>query len=69
MNIWGENKTICIQVNPVYVYWAKVSRIGDVDDKPGCFSMWGWVYHLREKNWWCDELERSFIKLAYKMFE
>jgi len=69
MNIWGEKKTICIQVNRHYVYWAKISKIGNTTDKAGSFSMWGWIYHLRDKNWWNYELENSFIKLAQKMYE
>jgi hypothetical protein len=69
MNIWGEKTTICIQVNSHYIYYAKIVKIGTPENKIGDFSMWGWIYHLRDKNWWNNEIEKSFIKLANNMFK
>lgn len=69
IGIWAEKNTICIQVNPHYVYYAKVSRIGKDTDVAGCFTMYGWIKHLKEKVWWNNYLEDSFQELAEIMFK
>ena len=68
MKIWSEKNTICIQVNPFYVYYAHLKKIGDSFDSPDVPSMYGWIKHLKEKNWWNPDLERSFQELAEIMF-
>ena len=63
-----KKNTIYIQVNPNFEYDAKIQRIGEPTDKDGDYSMYGWIYHLREKNWWSEEKERSFKKLANEIY-
>lgn len=69
MKVWAEKNTICIQVNPYYVYYAKVVRIGNKDDDPSIPSMWGWINHLSEKVWWNNELQKSFTDLCSLIYE
>jgi len=67
MDIWEKDGIIFIKVSSRFTYTfniSKVKKIGDVNDAPGSFSMWGWINHLREKNWWHDNLEKSFIKIC-----
>lgn len=63
-----ENKYILIQVNPIYEYDCFIASIGDPDDSPvSTYSMWSWINHLREKNWWNEEKEKQFKLLANKI--
>lgn len=61
--------TIYIQVNPNFEYDADVMSIGKSSDLAGSFSMYGWIAHLRDKNWWSEDKERSFKKLANEIYE
>lgn len=67
MEIWEKGGYIFIKVNAHFNYSIQVSRIksiGDEKDPPGDFTMWGWVNHLRDKNWWHPKIERSFIEIC-----
>ena len=65
-----KKNTIYIQVNPNYEYDAKITSIGEPTDLPCCKnSMWAWINHLREKTWWGEYRERSFIKLANEIIK
>jgi len=68
MRIWSEKNTICIQVNQFYTYYAHLKKLGSPNDTWDIPSMYGWVKHLKEKNWFNPDLERSFIELAEIMF-
>lgn len=65
----GENFNIDIQVTPYYEYEVRLNGlIGNEDEEPiASFSMWGWINHLRGKNWWNWETEGQFIELATKL--
>ncbi len=63
-----RKNTIYIQVNPYYEYDAKLTKIGEPTDQAGTFSMYGWIAHLRDKNWWDEEKERSFKLLAEEIY-
>lgn len=60
-----EKDSIIISVNPNYEYDAKITSIGSPEDRPCCkYSMWAWINHLQEKNWWNEEKENEFKLLA-----
>lgn len=64
MNIWLNGEYVFIRINNHFVYNINISKlkeIGTVNDNPSIPSMWGRINHLREKNWWNAELEKSFI--------
>lgn len=63
-----EGDTINIKVNSHYVYDAHgIKKMGNETDVPGTYSAWGWINHLREKNWWSFINEEKFIRLAEKI--
>ena len=64
MNIWLSGDYVFIRVNRHFIYNFNISHLekfGTVNDAPNIKSMWGRINHLREKNWWNAELEKSFI--------
>lgn len=67
LEMWIVGKTINIKVLPSYIYDAEIISLGNEKSSPGNGSMWGWVKHLREKNWWDKENEIQFIELAKKI--
>lgn len=46
--------------NPPWYYAHSIKSEGKPDDAPGIDSMWGWINHLREKNWWTAAMEQEF---------
>lgn len=64
IKVWAEKTTICIAVNSYYTYYAKINSIGIITDNPSLTSMWAWVNHLKDKVWWNNDIQRSFIELA-----
>ena len=66
MNIYKKDGYIFIEVNNHFTYDINISRIptlGSEKDSPSVYSLWGLINHLRDKNWWHLDLERSLIKL------
>lgn len=64
MNIWLNGEYVFMRVNNHFVYnfnISKLKELGNINDEPSVLSMWGRINHLREKNWWNNEMERSFI--------
>lgn len=68
MRIWSEKNTICIQVNQFYTYYAHLKKLGDQSDTWDVPSVYGWVKHLKDKVWWNQEIQKSFIELGEIMF-
>lgn len=72
MNIWEKDGYVFIKVSKNFTYdfnISKINRLGDENDAPGLYSMWGWINHLREKNWWNDRYERSFKEICEKIIK
>ena len=64
MNIWESGGYVFIRINNHFVYNFNISKLkefGTVSDNPSIPSVWGQINHLRDKNWWNAELEKSFI--------
>ncbi len=50
-----------------FYYMHGITQLGDENDLPGYLhSMWGWINHMREKNWWNKDIEAAFIKTCMK---
>lgn len=72
MNIWEKGGYIFIKVSKNFTYdlnISKINRLGNPSDEPSVFSMWGWINHLRDKNWWNEKTERSFIEICKKIIK
>lgn len=65
-----DSGNIMIKVTPNYEYEVhSMVKMGNPDDRPGVFSAYGWVNHLREKIWWNNELESNFLLLAKRIID
>ena len=72
MDIWESGGYVFIRVNNHFVYninISKLSKLGEESDSPSIFSMWGRINHLRDKNWWNKDLERSFIQFCKEIIK
>lgn len=50
-------------------YWThSTTELGSEEDEPRnlTFTAWGWIKHLRSKNWWTPTLEAGFLKEVKK---
>lgn len=70
VRIKGSEKThedIHVQFETDYdqeFYWThNTTELGSEEDEPRSptFTAWGWVKHLRTKNWWNPVLEENFL--------
>lgn len=52
-------------------YWVHgIHEIGSPSDNPGKYeSYWGWVNHLRSKNWWSPQMELEFYNEVKKYYD
>ncbi len=48
-------------------YAHSIQSVGITNDAPDLFTMWGWINHLRSKNWWNGDIEQSFIREVSKL--
>lgn len=52
--------------DPEFYYAHSIHKEGQETDSAGTFTMWSWIHHMRDKNWWTPELEEDFIKQVTK---
>ena len=66
--MWARGNTIFIKVLPGFFYDARIVGIGTPENPPGTYTMWGWLNHLRDKNWWSDaEMLNKFVSLSVEI--